>query len=365
MKKLQLTGTKIGWHQKELKKWIRGENFPCLYMEFGPTSACNHKCVHCYVQEAVKKPVSLDSKVYLRFMKEIGRYGVKAIVLGGCGEPFLHPMTLKAIEIAVKNGTDVGVFTNGALIKDKDIPSLMKNLTFIRFSINGGSAKSYSIIHRCPESEYEKVKNIMKKMFEYKKKNNSKCTLGAYILVSDVNFLEIESFVKEIKDMGFDYVIIKPPEPGLNGKIFVKQSDLDKIVPYLKKVQELQDDNFKVMVRMDMFQEKGYCKKEYKQCLGLPFLSVVDSDGNVYTCNWFWGNKKFSYGNLYKKSFKEIWEGKRKKEIIKEVSSPNFSLAKCGRCRQDNMNKYLWKIKTGEIKLKKPFGESPLHINFI
>ena len=73
-------------------------------------------------------------------MKEIGQFGVKAVTLGGCGEPFLHKSTARAIEIAVENGTDVGALTNGIPIRDKDIPSLMENMTYLRFSVNGGSA---------------------------------------------------------------------------------------------------------------------------------------------------------------------------------------------------------------------------------
>ncbi|MEK6913858.1 MAG: radical SAM protein [Nanoarchaeota archaeon] len=363
--KLQLSGNKLIWHQDELKKWQKEENFPCIYIEFGPTSACNHKCIHCYVQEVVKKPTFLDTKIYLRFMREIGKYGVKAIVLGGCGEPLLHPASVQAIETAVKNGVDVGILTNGVMIKEEDIPSLMENLTYIRFSINGGSAKSYSTIHRCPSSDYNKVKKIMKKCIEYRNKNKSKCTLGVYSLISDVNLLEIKDWVKEVKTMGFDYMIIKPPTPGLNGKVFVKQAELDKVKPYLKEIMGMQDKNFQVMVRTDLFEDKGCLKREYQQCLGLPFMCVVDSEGGVYSCNWFWGNEKFKYGDLNKQAFQEIWEGEKKKEIIKKVTSSKFNFDKCGECRQNNLNKWLWKLKTGEIKLEKPIGEPPMHINFI
>jgi len=364
-KRLKLSGNKLAWHQDELKKWKNNEPFPCLYVEFGPTSACNHKCVHCYVQEAVKKPISIRSDVYLRFMREIGEYGVKAIVLGGCGEPLLHPATPKAIETAVLNKTDVGMLTNGVLIKDKDIPILMENLTYMRFSITGGSAESYSAIHKCPPEEWNKIREIMKKCVDYRNKNNAKCTLGAYTLISDKNLYELEDWAKEVKEIGFDYIIIKPPAPGLDKKVFVEQADLDKVKPFLGKIKELDDENFKVMIRMDLFEDQGKCEREYGECLGLPFMCAIDSDGSIYACNWYWGNPDFTYGNLYNQTFPEIWEGQKKQEILKKVSSPGFNMDKCGECRQNNINKWLWKVKKGELPLTLPNEEPPDHINFI
>ena len=140
--KLKLNDHKLMWHTEELTKWEKGEIFPPITIDFGPTSWCNHRCIHCYIQdtESFQKPRSLREDIYFRFMKEIGQYGVKAVVLGGCGEPFLHKSTTRAIKIAVENGTDVAALTNGIPIKDKDIPSLMENMTYLRFSVNGGSS---------------------------------------------------------------------------------------------------------------------------------------------------------------------------------------------------------------------------------
>src|SRR3989344_7261204 len=102
--KLKLSGNKLMYHQDVLDRWKKGEIFPPVYIEFGPVMGCNHKCVCCYVQEYVEgktgnnKILRMDDDVYLRFMGEMGDYGVKAVVLGGCGEPMLHNKTTKAIE---------------------------------------------------------------------------------------------------------------------------------------------------------------------------------------------------------------------------------------------------------------------------
>lgn len=58
--------------------------------------------------------------------------------------------------------------------------------------------------------------------------------------------------------------------------------------------------------------------------------------------------------DLTKNTFKEIWESKRRLEIVRRVSSEQFDLSKCGLCRQNNINKFLWEL-----------SNPPEHINFI
>ena len=204
----------------------------------------------------------------------------------------------------MKSGTDVGILTNGVLIKEKDISSLMENLTYMRFSVSGGSHESYSFIHGCHPHDWDKVRNNMRKCADYRNKNNSKCTLGAYTLISDKNINEIEDWVKEVKNMGFDYITIKPPAPGLNHVIYVKQSELDRCKPIFDGISKMSDNHFKVEIRKDLFEKKGSCERDYGKCLGLPFMCAIDSDGSVYSCNWFWGNKDFCYGNINENTFR-------------------------------------------------------------
>ena len=153
---------KLLYHQKELRDYKEGKMFPPIFIEFGPVGGCNHRCVHCYVQDILNTPPEmLDADIYVRFMKEIGDYGVKAIVLAGVGEPLLHKATPKAIECAVQRGTDVGLFSYGIPLTQKNIPTLLDNLTYIRFTINGSNKKNYAKTHQTNESDWDKLlKNL-------------------------------------------------------------------------------------------------------------------------------------------------------------------------------------------------------------
>jgi GTP 3',8-cyclase len=350
--KLWLSGNKLIHHLDALNKWKNNEIFPPLFIEFGPVSGCNHHCIHCYVKGYNQKIEFINENIYLRFMKEIGAYGVKAIVLGGCGEPLLHKATPRAIEAAKKSGVDVGMFSNGIPISDENLPILMDNLTFLRLSVNGCSEKSYPVIHGCSEKDWGKINKIIEKLVSYKKKNKSRCTIGIYTLLMEENLRELEAWVSRLKKIGVDYIIIKPPEVNLDKKRLVKLVNKNDYKEILNKIKDMSTPDFSVEVRWDLF--ASGCVKNYKLCLGLPFMCAVDADGFVYTCNWFWKNKDFRYGNLYEKTFKEIWEGKRRIDTVKWISSDSFDLSKCGLCRQNSINNFLWEL-----------ANPPDHVNFI
>jgi len=219
--------------------------------------------------------------------------------------------------------------------------------------------------------DFDRIKSNMKKISEYKQKNNSRCTLGVYSLIFNQNISELESWVNEVQGLGFDYMIIKPPGLGVGNISHIEPMRLEECKPSLERISKMSTHSFLVQVRWDLF-KKG-CTRDYDTCLGLPFMCAVDSDGSVYACNWFWGNEDFKYGNLNKNTFPEIWESRRKKEILEKVLSKDFDLSKCGACRQNSINGFLWTLKNSKnpYRFLSDFRDSleghnqPDHINFI
>ena len=94
--------------------------------------------------------------------------------------------------------------------------------------------------------------------------------------------------------------------------------------------------------------------KPYKECLGLDFVTYISAEGNVYPCSNFIGNKEFVFGNICTQSFTEIWEGKRRREVIHKINSQGY-IENCRKgCRLESINRFL-------TALKNP----PPHVNFI
>jgi MoaA/NifB/PqqE/SkfB family radical SAM enzyme len=77
--------------------------------------------------------------------------------------------------------------------------------------------------------------------------------------------------------------------------------------------------------------------------------------------------KKFHIGNIAEKSFKEIWQSDKYKEVLDYLASDKFNpQTDCGTlCLQHKANEFLWDLKQGKEKLTKPTAKPPLHINFV
>ncbi len=128
--------------------------------------------------------------------------------------------------------------------------------------------------------------------------------------------------------------------------------DYSSLMHLEKKLQKYQTKKFNIVFRKAAMSRKTH-PKVYTQCLGLPFWAYISSKGEVYPCSTFLGLKKYCIGNIHNSSFVDVWEGARRRKVMKSLMK--MDARKCRElCRLDEINTYLW-------KLKNPVD----HINFI
>ena len=94
--------------------------------------------------------------------------------------------------------------------------------------------------------------------------------------------------------------------------------------------------------------------RNYRHCYAFPFWAYIDASGDVWGCSAYLSDKRFLYGNIYKDTFKDIWQGPVRKKSLKWALE-KLDIADCRvNCRMDEINRYLWELK------------HPLeHVNFI
>ena len=105
------------------------------------------------------------------------------------------------------------------------------------------------------------------------------------------------------------------------------------------------DENFKVFVKDDQFgalMEPNHEVGNYDICRA-TFFPIIEADGTVFHCSQTRGMPDFELGNLTEQTFKEIWEGEKRKEVIREID-----VSKCQPvCRGHFNNKLLNTIVHG------------------
>ena len=273
----------------------------------------------------------------------------------GEGEPFLHKDFCEMVKTTKAAGIDVAITTNGVLMTPVKVDQVIPDCSWIKISFNAGTAPTYASIHQTGEDDFNKVIKNLRHAVKLKRGNGYKCTLGLQMILLPENFKEAEGLAEIGKDVGVDYLVIKPysQHPLSKTRKYgeIKYSELMKLE---KKLEKYSTGNYSVIFRTSSMKKWDKGSKSYCKCRALPFWSYVDSDGNVWGCSMFLGDERFHYGNIKTTTFKEIWEGEKRRSSLDFVAN-ELNTTECRiNCRMDTVNEYLEELK------------NPLpHVNFI
>ncbi|MBF0472227.1 MAG: radical SAM protein [Nitrospirae bacterium] len=353
--KYRIDDHKLMYHVGRVNDWLGGHIVYPIYMELSPSGACNHRCTFCGLDFMEYKKRFLDTEILKTRLTEMGQLGVKSIMYGGEGEPFLHPHMSEIINHTKASSIDVAVTTNGVLLTKEIVQASLLNIEWIKFSFNAGTKETYAKIHRTKSGDFDIAINNIAYAVEYKKQHNLKCAIGIQILLLPENSGEILTLAKIAKEIGADYIVVKPYSQHIFSKT-VKYSNI-KYQDYQHLSSELSKFNsssFNAIFRTETMKLWDKGERNYECCLANTFWSYIDSGGNVWGCSVYLGDERFNYGNINQSTFKEIWEGSIRMSAVDFIEK-ELDVSHCRvNCRMDKINRYLWELKN-----------HPEHVNFI
>jgi cyclic pyranopterin phosphate synthase len=348
-------GHKLLHHMDRLHEYLAaGDCYP-LYMELSPVGSCNHRCLFCAYDYIGHPGRRLETRRTLEFISELGAQGLRSIVFAGEGEPLIHPDICEMVTHASAAGIDCGMFSNGQLLDQRRAEVLLPAMKFLRFSFNAGRAAEYAKVHQVNEAVFDKVVKNIEQAARIKREQGLAVTLGAQLVLLPENVETLSAAALLLREIGLQYLVIKP---------FVQQNEQQfyKIGPdfnweFLKSkladVEALGTSEFAVIPRHVAFDDYG--KRSYEHCYGCSFITVLNSAGDLASCLPYWDRPEFVYGNIYKSSLREIWEGEQRKRV-KQHLEQKLCAADCpANCRPNAINAFLSEIKHPTVE----------HVNFI
>lgn len=370
-KDLILDGHKLAWHADRVNAWLRGERIAPITIDCALTRKCNYRCIYCYGQLQANDEKRMNEKVICDFLDDIAEIGVKGISFVSDGESTCSPYLYKAILHAKSNGLDVGLGTNGSLLKKEKLEDILNALTWLRFNISAANPESYQIVHGCNKDNFYKVIDIIRNSVEIKKEKNLKVTLGLQMVLLPSFKNEIVPLAKLGRELGVDYFVIKHCSDdefhtlGVNYEEYFQNDLIEKI----KEAESFSTKDYLVKAKWSKILSRG--EREYSKCYGPPFQIQLSGSGLVAPCGMLFNKrykKLFHIGNITETRFKDIWKSERYWEVMNRLTSDEFDpRIDCGcLCLQHLINDYLWNLKKEAItKIEMPEGNPPQHVNFL
>jgi GTP 3',8-cyclase len=336
---------KLLFHTDKINRWLDGEDVYPILIEFDLSNKCNQKCNFCNSVKTHNDKI-MDSEVVIDTITELAGLGVKAINWTGGGEPLLNRAFPQIAIWAKRQGIEQGIFTNGVVMYENWLAILVATQSWIRLSIDAGIKATYQAIRGT--DEFDKIISIVKDMVALRDKYNFAAQIGIGFVITKDNYQEIEDFSKLIKDTGADYGQYKPStEDG----IFDKELWNNEVKPRLERVFK---DNPKAVINLYKFNDiaESNLDQAYPVCYGHQFCPCIGADGEVWACPQLRGVEGYSFGNIYKNTFKDIWHSAQRQEVIKKLD-----VTKCPKlCKNNEINKILYRIK---------HPTKDLHYNFL
>jgi radical SAM protein with 4Fe4S-binding SPASM domain len=166
-------------------------------------------------------------------------------------------------------------------------------------------------------------------------------------VIDKKNYLDLVNGGKVAKASGADSIKIRIDM--VDREVSEKYSN--EIKRLIKEVKTLEDDKFKVVAihSDDEVSETDVSGFQTKKCPGSCFNSslwaCIGADGSIYPCGHIVNKQTENYGNILEKSFPEIWDSEKRKEIISNLPAKYCVICSPSSLRRNNLMKFLTEVK--------------------
>jgi MoaA/NifB/PqqE/SkfB family radical SAM enzyme len=306
--------------------WVNGSTNP-LVVELDTTEACDLACPGCVSEDLVANRRHFSNERLLSLGVELKEAGVKAVILIGGGEPLMHPVIGNFMKYLGENDVHLGITTNGTSI-DRYMDIIAPFSSWTRISMDAATEETYNRLRpsRRGDSKFHHVVNNMKTLAKIKKGK-----LGfSFLIRTEADGFGIRSNVHEIydsallaRDIGCDYFEVKPSYSyagGIDHALVVHSEErMQEAKKEVSRLDALVTDSFKIMKAINLEDSlngvKNFQAKDYVKCTVSELRTLICPSG-VFICPYWRAKEKFRIGDVNNMSFSEMWNGKRRTEVM-------------------------------------------------
>jgi MoaA/NifB/PqqE/SkfB family radical SAM enzyme len=309
-----------------------------------PTYVCNHNCQDCLYGEWNRSHhVIMDARRFPELVDALVSLRIKAVEFSGGGEPTLHPNFTRLVCLLANEGLEMGLLTNGTMIRGETLEAVVNHFTYIRISIDGHTPELFDLIRRpSAAAGLERVVENIRALREARDRAGSPLTIGAKVLLSRLNYGALVEMVRFCREAGLDYVQFKPLR---NSPHSLGPSEVETANYILAGIKA----NTPGIMVYGGATGSSYAGK----CWLTPIHVVVDPLGDMYPCCYYqYRADRMLLGNLFEHPVEKVWFGPRHMEVLQGLRVEECNLYDC--------RWHLYNQIMDEI-----LDQNRLHVNFI
>jgi radical SAM protein with 4Fe4S-binding SPASM domain len=322
------------------------------YVQVEPTNLCNQKCEFCPRNTHMDAPLgAMSFENFKKIYEQIPT--IKDLQLNGLGEPLLNEDIFKMIKYAKEKGSTVVMTSNCELMTKEKAKELVKSgLDILKISMDTNDPVLYAKVrHGDLEKALDGIKNIVEARREAGGKT-PKLWFNSIIMKS--NYDKMLNIVKLGADLGVDLARFKPIDTfDVYKDKNLKVVDGELFSKIKLAIEEAKKYTIRHNLESLLDKKEIYYRPKDADCpCYSPWLEVyIQWYGGVRLCCEFY-SKKFDVGNMFEKSFKEIWNGRAMRNIRREFAKGKMNFPVCDTCNRfqrnitiNNKIEKIWKKK--------------------
>ena len=320
---------------------------------FALTNKCNLGCVYCQAKSSYLKKGVMKKEDALKFVDIALSSPEKELDFEfQGGEPTLNFEILKTIveytETVKKDKIiNYNLVTNLYNISDEMIDFLFKNNIKISTSLDGNLELHNSNRVSKENNSFQNLKNNIKRIKEYYKKNEQPFNIGAIQTTTKKSLNNPQKIIDTFIELGMDGIFLRPLSPlgnsidswskiGYTANEFLTfyKNALDYIITLNKQGTFFRENNTVLFLKR-IFQNNHLNYMELRSPCGAVIGQLAyNYDGNIYSCDEGRmlkeiGDEIFKVGDIYSK-YEDVLNNPTTKSLL--VSSCLETVPQCSSC---------------------------------
>ncbi|MEK6528804.1 MAG: PqqD family peptide modification chaperone [Nitrospirota bacterium] len=270
------------------------------------TLACNLRCKHCLVNAGTELKDELTAKEIKNLVDEAIELGTNRFYITG-GEPFIKDDIFELIRyITLEKDRELIIQTNATLFDDKKILLLKELKTpklIIQVSLEGPNSEIHDKLRG--KGSFDRAVEGIRRLIDI---GIIPVIATAISKFNERHIADTSRFISKlgVKDHHILWMNTRGRGASNADELKVPSDKIARIMSDLSVICKEggiivdNEEAFKVRLRAQRGRKIDLCNNCYEKI-------CVNSDGHVYPCASFNGDKRFDAGSIREKSLKDIW----------------------------------------------------------